>query len=702
VNADSFTTVDKPLEKTFYKLSFGMDKEKNSVKISLIRILGNDLPPLHSPKQTLMNLKFILENEASFPNCEKLFLINQILDLEIRNEIIELLGQYNFAFKIIPFNINNTLSKSRNIFNSKFKNESLDFEKKILKTKEILINSMISINSARNLSFNFTKASDIVLVFDGNCFLTTELYRDFYSKAASKDSVERVYVFPMHRLANFDIQIDLRSSSFNFEPQVGFSTNSEIRFNEDFHYGHRSKVELLNRLAIQGYWNEWTENDACVELPDEEIEIINCKGVLRLPSWTENDKFIAKPPPEKGMIREQSLNNLFEYFINSSIISTRRKMATAGSEFSNKLLIRMVHHNQQSLDKQNLDSFTSKKIPHGKLPLNYYTSYAPNYKQFSCDIKLDFIVRMQRNLDEINLLETSRYDADWLKLQSFIIQVLNSSLQANFKNHRLIQVKLEALICNFLLCPKNGMYPSLRFSQQLQSHFQFKGSYDGRNVVDFNRFYLFIIGISRIFGILSCEIQERTLEWIREFLRDLEKNRLVLHKKKEQNNILTINLLQELSIVIFLNDSKKISIIITELITLFNIQFEENGSQPFEEVRKNPVHYQLYNLQFWCNINLLLKSNFTGDFSFDVIPSIKFVYSQLSKFPDSEIKSYYINWVENLNFMSNFDEHQMSISTLNSTDEVLFKGYYSQGSPPFIMFFENQFWIDGYSKKSDL
>ena len=34
------------------------------------RILGNDVPGLHGENQTIINLKFTLENESQYPNAE--------------------------------------------------------------------------------------------------------------------------------------------------------------------------------------------------------------------------------------------------------------------------------------------------------------------------------------------------------------------------------------------------------------------------------------------------------------------------------------------------------------------------------------------------------------------------------------------------------------------------------------------------------
>jgi hypothetical protein len=72
------------------------------MKIRVYRILGNDLPPRHSPTQTLDNLKFILEHEPEFEGVEKRFLLNRILDEEMVVRLIEQLNQAGRWWLKIP------------------------------------------------------------------------------------------------------------------------------------------------------------------------------------------------------------------------------------------------------------------------------------------------------------------------------------------------------------------------------------------------------------------------------------------------------------------------------------------------------------------------------------------------------------------------------------------------------------------------
>ena len=74
-------------------------------KFVVTRILGNDLPPRHYKKQTLLNLQFILENEPDFQNCKKTYILNRIIDKEVEKEIIDLLELKKQEFIHIPFHL---------------------------------------------------------------------------------------------------------------------------------------------------------------------------------------------------------------------------------------------------------------------------------------------------------------------------------------------------------------------------------------------------------------------------------------------------------------------------------------------------------------------------------------------------------------------------------------------------------------------
>src|SRR5690606_561999 len=69
----------------------------------LYRIIGNDLPPRHNRGQSLRNVRFILQHEPKFTNCEKRFILNRIVDKDAEREIALLLSRSGYEYTVIPF-----------------------------------------------------------------------------------------------------------------------------------------------------------------------------------------------------------------------------------------------------------------------------------------------------------------------------------------------------------------------------------------------------------------------------------------------------------------------------------------------------------------------------------------------------------------------------------------------------------------------
>lgn len=680
-----------------------MEFVSDSVKVLLVRIIGNDLPPLHSPEQTLRNLRYILENEPSFPNCKKYFLINRVVDVRILKKITDLLSLFGIPYSVLPFDISEPIYKQQRLIRLNPEIKSWVFNDYFLSNNKAFIEYGTDVNYARNKSFTMIEDEDVILIFDGNSYLTIDLYQDFYIKAKSKvNSREKIYVFPMCRLEDLEFQNNATDNCFDFEPQLGFQSKSKIRFNEEFPYGKRSKVELLNRLGIKGYWNKREDDGINDNRKHEIVELVSCKGVYRLPSWTPLDKFKQQPPPEKGSIREGSLNVLYEKIIDLHFLSEENKGFNKVNLPSSELFT-AAYASKEYIDyfTSRSESFVSANKAPKIVPINFYHSFAPNLLQLSCDKSVDFIVRKNRNLDQFETIDLRKIkSADWSKLQDFITTIIILSFEYSNQNEIRILKQIENLICDFLLDPKNGMYPNIMFSQSQPSNYDLKGGYKGRNIVDFSRFYLFVIGISRVFTHLSSEVRMGTLEWLRAFGEELDKNKEALKQSVISNNLFTINLLQEMSLAIFFEDSKKLRILYEELITLYCIQFNQDGRQPLEEARNSPIHYRLYNLQFWINIKLLLTSNFVQCFDFDITTALDQVSLDLSDNLRVEDNIYFQTWVDNLCWLSSFETNTLSDSTPNFTEQTFFEGIYSQGSPPYILLTDELFKIYGFNQKN--
>lgn len=267
------------------------------MKVSLFRILGNDLPPRHSPGQTLENLQYQLDNEQEFDDVEKVWVVNRVIDPDMRGKLISALG--NRRFLEIDFN-------------PEVYRQQRTFEEKA----QYITNN----NPARNLCIEqgFLENADIVLPFDGNCFFTPEAW--FYARNQIVNNfLSPYFIFPMARCQSYsDLQYPAQIKEMYTcgrlkrhdltEPQIGFGRDHDLRFNPNIRYSMGPKAELLVKLAIPGPWTMgWVDPQ---QMAQRGMSIhasrnpIYCGWVWRLPSGNsqaETDNLVRGRDRQAGI-----------------------------------------------------------------------------------------------------------------------------------------------------------------------------------------------------------------------------------------------------------------------------------------------------------------------------------------------------------------------------------------------------------------
>jgi len=194
----------KPNEVPRYRLSrgpmpcpdiLGLEKQYRKSPLSkqadsfvLYRIIGNDLVPRHRKGQSRDNLRFILENEPDFPNCEKRFVINRIVDSKEEEEIIGLLEEAGYAYLRIPFRLEEYRKLAWDVqgvplkyapFTRRFSTlspaEQLRLLMRVYRYKN---NYVMNNNGARNAALTEGRhLAKWVLPWDGNCFITQKAWQ---------------------------------------------------------------------------------------------------------------------------------------------------------------------------------------------------------------------------------------------------------------------------------------------------------------------------------------------------------------------------------------------------------------------------------------------------------------------------------------------------------------------------------------------
>ena len=228
-----------------------MPHNKRVLKIALYRILGNDLPPRHKKGQTYDNLKFTLENEPVFTNCQKKWIINRIVDSFMEQKITKLLERHKQTYLRIPFEFKEYKTCSARWADDYRVVRRLYSELDPIRYKKIIY--VMNNNGARNIALkDGRRIADWILPFDGNCFFTEEGWKAVASKLAVQTREDKCFVVPMYRLTG-------NKQCFNFkpkgltenEPQIIFGRDSKIHFDESLRYGAFPKVTMLQKLRFK-------------------------------------------------------------------------------------------------------------------------------------------------------------------------------------------------------------------------------------------------------------------------------------------------------------------------------------------------------------------------------------------------------------------------------------------------------------------
>lgn len=249
------------------------------VQAVLYRILGNDLPPRYSPGQTLANLRFTLENEQELPGLEKRWLLNRIVcpdTLAALQGTIRAAGQ---RFDVIPFEE----EAYRQVWTDLGKTPpechpwSTDYQQ-LPRLMQLRISDYIARfknqylmnnNGARNRAIALGLAdAEWVLPWDGGCFLPAWAWEKI--QAVMVSAQVHYLCVPMHRLAdNASMPRPEDRDAVDWdEPQVGFSQQAQLHFDESLRYGSMPKALLLRRMGLPGPWQHSEEGWLPWEYPE--------------------------------------------------------------------------------------------------------------------------------------------------------------------------------------------------------------------------------------------------------------------------------------------------------------------------------------------------------------------------------------------------------------------------------------------------
>jgi hypothetical protein len=201
------------------------------MKYVLLRVIGNELMPRDSQGSKIATLSFILNNEAT-ELCDKIWVLNHIIDDEYRESIKNLLTKFRQRFFEIPFSRSEYLK---------------------LNNWSDKVRYAININQARNYGIKICQKNySFTFCLDQDCFFTEQLLSSIISRIEEdqvKNMTRKYYGIIMKRILNGCLEnIDLIPDQ---EPNVIFRYDANEYFNEQLFFGQGDKVELLKRIGYK-------------------------------------------------------------------------------------------------------------------------------------------------------------------------------------------------------------------------------------------------------------------------------------------------------------------------------------------------------------------------------------------------------------------------------------------------------------------
>eukprot|EP00271_Cylindrocystis_brebissonii_P010595 TRINITY_DN26853_c0_g1_i1.p1 TRINITY_DN26853_c0_g1~~TRINITY_DN26853_c0_g1_i1.p1 ORF type:complete len:368 (-),score=49.64 TRINITY_DN26853_c0_g1_i1:131-1234(-) len=225
------------------QLSTGGSQASSAPRFLLYRIIGNNMPPLQCPSQLLWNTEYALRHEPELHDCEKRWVLNQIMNATERALLIDAFLEHGFTSDDIII-------------------RRLNVSKVAAQKQAVWADHVTAQNEARNVAIEdgIRRGARWILPFDGNHFLTEEAWASIERSADEADARDYKYFkVPVHRLHRqqqrrfvngSSLFADLKSHApIMIESQLAFRYDATERFQEGMVYGMQNKLELLARAC---------------------------------------------------------------------------------------------------------------------------------------------------------------------------------------------------------------------------------------------------------------------------------------------------------------------------------------------------------------------------------------------------------------------------------------------------------------------
>ena len=595
----------------------------------LYRIIGNDLVPRHRKGQSRDNLRFILEHEPQLHGCEKRFVVNQIVDSEEEAEVLGLLDRAGYGYLHIPFNPQRYAVADWDIqgvpvqyapHRSRFADLDLNFQTRIIaRTYRHKNNSVMNNNGARNAALeDGCGRATWVLPFDGNCFFTDAAWGELREAVLARAEFA-YHIVPMARVTNNASLLEPGvSPPADEEPQVLFRRDAELRFNPEFQYGQRPKVELLWRLGVAGKWDDWPIRPWDLPCPDFAPQA----GQFGYAGWVarlDSGRADLEARADERVMRERwgarndaiigLLDNLDERYAapvmrpEEPVFMARATAVDPESARMQRELRDALAAEAESALYRGPYSVVDKTTLPPSGNCHDYWHPAPYYWPHPIRLPgLPYVRRDGQRVPGTQLYEEGAERYDRTRLQRLFDDTYVLSLAAERLGDSRFGEHAARLVRCWFLEAATAMNPHLEYAQVRWGHAGNRGANWG--VIEFKDLYYFLdaVRLLRAGGFLTDDEDAGFRDWLRQYLDWLRNSRQGRGERSAPNNHGTYYDLQVASIAAFLGDYFLLRDTLRDSRFRIVEQFRADGYQSDEMRRTTTAHYCCFNLQGWIHL----------------------------------------------------------------------------------------------------
>lgn len=613
--------------------------QRQQYRYALVRILGNDLPGRHAPEQTLANLAFTLTHESDFPDCQKIWVLNRIVDTDRKRQLIDLLRAHGKPFVDIPYDAA-ALCAAPLCFEDLPRDDyklTPEFEKAAAHTRLMADyavlrhknNYIINNNGARNRAIEEgQQVADWVFPWDGNCFVTDAAWASLTSGLAQRTDL-RYHIVPMERLLdNAAVLEPGHLPAPSEEPQIVFRADASMRFDESLPYGLRPKVDALRRLGVPGIWDKSNQhypwNYRTVRHGPDSFNYAWTGWVSRLFSGEAEQEQRAE---ERAMARESAVVGFIKQhdraqrykgfnrealaFYDETAIDRLRASARASGGEGGHLKRTMAELSRRARECQGNPCYSV--VDKTTLPpsgdLHDYWHPAP-YAWPNPDTPdgLPYVYRDGERVPGTRLYEPESIQYDRTALQRMFDETTTLALAGRVFSEEAFTRKACELIRRWFIDERSAMNPHLAYAQVFMGRNGNKGTSSGLIETKDMYFFLDAVRLVRKSSFWGAADETAMLSWCGRFLDWLETSEQGQQEVRATNNHGVAFDLQTYALAAFIGDEERMYEILLRALSRLKSHVDQNGVQQHEMKRTTTAHYTAFNLHLWLNLHSLLLS----------------------------------------------------------------------------------------------